>query len=115
MVSIINRDYIYEKVNKPFCSAHKGTAGSIIGKSLTDVWGKQTFKERIKNKLDLCFKGRTVRYEASFNTPKTGKRYYEVVFRPIKAENGEITHLMAETFDVTSLKQSRKTANELQK
>ena len=115
MVSIINRSYIYEKVNKPFRSAHNVNTGSIVGKSLGEVWGIETFRKRIKNKLDLCFSGKTVRYEASFTTPVTGKRYYQVVFRPIKTGNGEVTHLMAETFDITGLKESKKITADLKK
>ncbi len=115
MVSIINRNYVYEKVNKPFSRAHKGLIKSFIGKSLFDVWGAEVFHSKIKNKVDLCFTGKTVRYEASFNTPKSGNRYFEVVFRPIKTSGGKVSHLMAETFDVTDLRKSQKTASDLRK
>lgn len=115
MVSIINRSYVYEKVNKPFRSAHKGVIKSFVGRSLADVWGEETFRNKIKNKIDLCFTGKTVRYEAAFNTPKSGHRYFEVVFRPLRSHSGEVTHLMAETFDVTVLKQSKKITSELQR
>ena len=112
MISIINRDYIYEKVNTTFCDAHKGVAEAIVGKSLGDVWGHETFKKHIKKNIDRCFSGDTVRYEASFTTPQAGKRFFEVVFRPFPVESGEITHLLAETFDVTDLKLSEKIAIE---
>ena len=112
MISVINRNYIYEKVNATFCKAHMGIAESIVGKTLGDVWGYDTFQNYIKNNLDRCFSGDTVRYEASFTVPQTGKRFFEVVFRPIPTESGEITHLLAETFDVTDLKISEKFASE---
>jgi len=32
MISIINRDYVYIKVNSTFCNAHKGIAEAIVGK-----------------------------------------------------------------------------------
>lgn len=107
MVSIINRNYVYEKVNKPFRSAHKGVIKSFVGKSMADVWGIETFQTKIKSRIDRSLAGKTVRYKASFTTPKYGKRHFEVVFRPIRSMKGEVTHLMAETFDVTDLKQSR--------
>lgn len=115
MVSIINRDYVYEKVNRPFCTAHKGAFKSYVGKSLRDVWGTETFRNKIKNKVDLCFAGKTIRYEASFKTAKSGNRYFQVVFRPLKEAGGRVSHVMAETFDVTDLKQSKKAAAELEK
>ena len=108
MISVINRNYIYEKVNATFCEMHQVPVDSVVGKSLGEVWGHSTFEEKIKSNLDLCFLGETIRYEASFNTPSIGKRYFEVIFRPLNIENGVITHLLAETFDVNDLRQSER-------
>jgi signal transduction histidine kinase/PAS domain-containing protein/CheY-like chemotaxis protein len=108
MISIINRDYIYEKVNTTFCSAHKAVIDAIVGKSLSDVWGYDSFKNTIKSNIDLCLSGETIRYEASFNLPQLGERYFEVVFRPLKDDSGEITHLLVETIDINDLKISKK-------
>jgi signal transduction histidine kinase len=108
MISIINREYVYEKVNATFCNEHNSVTDSILGKSLADVWGNEIFQNTIKSKVDLCFKGNIVRYEASFDTPMSGKRYFEVVFRPLSLETGEITHLLVETFDINDLKESKK-------
>jgi signal transduction histidine kinase/CheY-like chemotaxis protein len=112
MISVINRNYIYEKVNTSFCNAHQVVIDSIVGKSLGDVWGQDTFKNSIKKNIDLCLSGKTVSYEASFNTPQSGKRYFEVVFRPLIQESGVITHLLAETFDIDELIQSKQAAIE---
>jgi PAS domain S-box-containing protein len=114
MISIINRNYKYEKVNLAFCNAHQQVMDSIVGKSLAEVWGADNFRENIKRNVDQCFSGKMVRYEASFSTPKSGNRYYEVVFRPFSARGDEITHLIAETFDITDLKLSQKATNEIQ-
>lgn len=106
MISIINRDYVYEKVNSTFCNAHQTVLDVIVGKSLVDIWGKDVFENSIKKNIDLCLSGKTVRYEACFKTPKLGKRYFEVVFRPLSIDSGEITHLLVETFDINDLKRS---------
>ena len=107
MISIINRDYVYEKVNTTFCNAHQAVLDVIVGKSLVDIWGKEVFETEIKKNIDLCFSGQTVRYEACFDTPKLGKRYFDVVFRPLSIDSEEITHLMVETFDINELKRSK--------
>jgi PAS domain S-box-containing protein len=112
MISIINRSYIYEKVNHTFCKEHQLINDSIVGKSLADVWGAEVFKNQIKGNIDLCLSGETIIYEASFNTPRKGKRYYEVVFRPLTSTSDEITHIMAETFDISDLRLSRQEATE---
>jgi len=114
MLSIINKEYVYEKVNTAFCSAHNIETERIVGKSLSEIWGQDIFKNKIQQNIDLCFAGNTVRYEANFNTPLFGNRYYEVVFRPISIESGEITHLLAETFDITDLRLSQKIINEME-
>jgi signal transduction histidine kinase/CheY-like chemotaxis protein len=107
MITIINRDYIYEKVNSTFCNAHQVVLDTILGKSLGDVWGHDTFHNIIKRNVDLCFSGKTVQYEASFPTRQLGKRHFEVVFRPLSVEPGKITHLLAETFDINDLKNTK--------
>jgi signal transduction histidine kinase/CheY-like chemotaxis protein len=112
MISIINRDYIYEKVNRTFCIAHQAVIDVIVGKSLGEVWGQEIFQKTIKGNIDSCFSGKTVRYEACFDTPQLGKRYFEVVFRPLSVQTGEITHLLAETFDINELKRSEQAVKE---
>jgi signal transduction histidine kinase/PAS domain-containing protein len=107
MITIINRDYVYEKVNSTFCNAHQIVLDTILGKSLQDFWGYDTFQNTIKRNVDLCFSGKTVQYEATFQTPKLGKRHFEVVFRPLSLEPGKITHLLAETLDIDDLKNSK--------
>ena len=107
MISIINRNYVYEKVNATFCNAHRIVNESVVGKSLAEVWGNATFQDIIKSKIDECFTGKTVRYEAFFHIPESGKRYFEVVFRPLALETGVITHLLAETFDINDLRRSK--------
>jgi PAS domain S-box-containing protein len=114
MLSIINRSYIYVKVNTTFCNAHNVKTESIVGKSLADIWGQRTFDEKIKSNIDLCFLGNTVRYEANFDTAIFGNRFYEVVFRPITDGGGEITHLLAETFDITDLRRSQQVVSEME-
>jgi two-component system cell cycle sensor histidine kinase/response regulator CckA len=107
MITIINRDYIYEKVNSTFCNAHQVVLDTILGKTMGDVWGQDTFQNIIKKNVDTCFSGKTVQYEATFFTPKSGTRHFEVVFRPLSTEPGKITHLLAETFDIHDLKSTK--------
>ena len=108
MISIINRDYVYEKVNATFCREHQIVSESVQWESPFRRFGEsETFRDQIKNKVDLCFSGEIVSYEASFNTPRQGTRFYEVVFRPLTTGSEGITHLMAETFDINDLRISR--------
>lgn len=115
MITIINKDYTYEKANDKFCCALKIDKDLIVGKTLIEIWGKENFDLNIRNKIDNCFAGNTVSYEASFQTPAFGKRYFEVSFRPLISGDDQITHLLAETFDVTDIKLTQQAFNEIEK
>jgi len=114
MISIINREYCYEKVNKTFCLNHNSPDGDFVGKTLEDVWGRENFRSNIKNHIDTCFSGKVVYYQAFFKTPAWGRRYYEVIFKPITDNNGAVTHALAETYDVTDLKLREQAVSEIE-
>ena len=50
MISVINRNYRYERVNRTFTRAHKIPSGKIIGKTPGDLWGREAFERSIKPK-----------------------------------------------------------------
>ena len=114
MITIINRDYRYEKVNRTFCLNQNRPADQIVGHSLEDVWGKENFINSIKNNIDNCFTGKVVYYQAFFETPAWGKRYYEVVLRPVSGQGDSVTHTMAETYDITEIKLKEQAASEIE-
>lgn len=107
MISIINHEYVYEKVNSTFCNAHYVTPDEIIGKSVRDIWGDEVFISIIRSRLDSCFEGNIVRYEACFNVPQLGKRFFEVVFRPLFDNEGRVSHVNAETYDINDIRLSK--------
>jgi PAS domain S-box-containing protein len=114
MISVIDRNYIYEKVNKTFCLNQKSEADKIVGRSLEDVWGSENFQKNIQKNVDKCFSGKVVYYQAFFETPAWGKRYYEVVFRPIMDDSNNVTHTLAETYDITDIKLKEQAASEIE-
>lgn len=114
MITIINRDYVYEKANRTFCLNHKMDPGAIVGKKLEELWGRENFLKNIKGNIDNCFTGKVVFYHAFFETPAWDRRYYEVILRPVRDEREAVTHVMAETFDITDLKLKEQAASEIE-
>jgi signal transduction histidine kinase/CheY-like chemotaxis protein len=106
MLSVINRDYVYERVNEKFCSNQGKSCGHFTGKSLREVWGEDNFSTNIRPRLDECFGGKTVQYQACFDTPAGAKRSFDIIFRPFYSARGAVTHLLAETFDITDKKEA---------
>jgi PAS domain S-box-containing protein len=114
MISIINSNYQYEKVNKTFCLNHNSPTDEFVGKTLEDVWGRENFRSHIKKHIDTCFTGKVVYYQAFFKTPAWGRRYYEVIFKPITDDKGSVSHVLAETYDVTDLKLREQAVSEIE-
>ncbi len=115
MITVINRDYRYEKANKAFCDKHGNSSGSVVGKSLDEIWGGSVFTDKIKNNLDLCFAGESISYEASFRFKDMEERFFEVSFSPFRDESGIITHVIARTKDISDRKLAEKEADKLRK
>ena len=58
MISIINRDYIYEKVNATFCNAHHSHLEVIVGNHLSISGEKRSLKMKLRKILIYAFQVR---------------------------------------------------------
>ncbi|NQV17717.1 MAG: tetratricopeptide repeat protein [Armatimonadetes bacterium] len=104
-MSLINKDYIYETVNKAFgCTFKNLQPEEIIGKSVKQIWGEEQFSNVIKSYLDKCFTGKVIHCEAWFDFVDFGHRYFEVTYTPYKNEADEITHVVVIIRDSTNKK-----------
>ncbi len=112
MISVIDRDYRYETVNLKFCKAHRKDQHFFTGNTLSAVWGKEIFSDFIKPNVDLCLMGKAVRYEAFFRIAESGLNLYEVFMYPLRYSKGQVTHIVAETLDISTVRHlHKKTAN----
>ncbi|MCG3199724.1 MAG: Sensor histidine kinase RcsC [bacterium] len=105
-VSLISLEYRYAHVNAAHAAAHHFTVSDLLNKSVPDIWGQETFEEVIRPNLDHCFAGNVVHYQAWFDFPMTGRRFWEVSYYPYREEGTEITHAMVITRDLTEQKHS---------
>lgn len=116
--TLINRDYVYEAANQSFCMAHNKTLDDIIGTSLASMWGEKTFQGILKTRLDRCFEGHEVNYQAWFEMPALGLQYYDTTYYPYRADDLTVTHAVVVTRNFTRRKldeeAKRKLENELQ-
>ncbi len=105
LLTLIDKKYRYKAVNNSFRSAHNLTKTDILGKDLSEIWGEKKFKKVIKPSLDECFSNREVQYKAWFETPTLGMRYFKVTYFPFSNEEGEVSHAIVETIDITREKE----------
>lgn len=103
-MTLINKSFVYEAVNKAYCEAIGKNINEIVGKSVSDIWGKTVFEDYIYPSLNECFKGKEVRFNDSFYFGKIGFRYMEVIFYPYFDNEGKVTHSVVFSHDITEMK-----------
>jgi len=105
-MTLIDRDYRYEAVNRTYCEAQDKSWDDFVGKTVSDVWGPEVFEATLKHYLDQCFSGKEIHYESWFEFGSTGKSHcYEVNYYPYYDDNNRITHAVVVTSDVTRYKE----------
>ncbi|HPN39315.1 MAG TPA: PAS domain S-box protein, partial [Melioribacteraceae bacterium] len=112
-MTLINASYIYEAANNAFINSHKLKREEVIGKSISDIWGKKDFETKIKNYFDKALNGETINYQAWLETKKTGLLCYDITYYPYLNELEEYTHVVVVSRDITSLVKAEETVRKL--
>ncbi len=106
-ITIIDKNYMYESVNQAYCNACGKNRTQIVGNTVAEVWGEETFESVIKNHIAECFEGNEVVYESWFEFHDRGPGYYKVVYYPYFNDKGEVTHVGVFSHDITTLKNTQ--------
>ena len=104
LMTLINRNYVYELVNDSWCRTFGKSREDFIGKTVAEIWGHSKFKKEIKGKIDQGLKGKVFKEEDSFIIAGGERRYYEVTYFPYRNSEKEITHVVGVTSDITERK-----------
>jgi len=104
MMSLINREFRYLAVNDSYVRAHGLKKHQIEGKSFSELWGKDIFNKKIKEKFEQAFRGKIVRYQDWFEFEHIGKKYMDVIYQPVHGRGGRVDYLTVNTLDITDLK-----------
>lgn len=102
--TLIDHSYMYRAANDAYCEAHRKSRDEIVGHSVAEIWGQSLFENYLKAPMDRCLKGQEVHYQARFQFPTTGLRYFDVSFFPC-FQNGS-AHIIAVTRDITEKKRA---------
>jgi len=87
MIGVIDREYRFILANRQYLKMRNMTREQVVGHFIHEISGKEVFESVIKPKLDECFQGKVVRYEAKFSYP-TGERDFLLSYFPIDGPNG---------------------------
>jgi len=104
-ISLIDGNYRYRIVNSAYSRRTKEPADLILGRTVAEVLGEGVFRELVKDKLDRCLRGETIRYQAWFEFPKASARFLDMTYMPY-VENDVICGVVVNGRDITDLKQA---------
>ncbi|MFO7716242.1 PAS domain S-box protein [Desulfosarcina sp.] len=104
LLTMIDRNYVYESVNQAYCRARGQQRDDVVGKHVAEVWGQVQFDAIIKPKLDNCFAGHVTSSEDWFKFDGRELRCYQVTYNPYHDENGLVSHAVVVTHDITPRK-----------
>src|ERR1051325_3568431 len=63
LIAVIDRDYRYVIANRALLKYRNRTLDQIIGRTVREVIGADTFDSVVKKRLDECFSGKTVTFD----------------------------------------------------
>ncbi len=105
-VSLISLDHVYLMVNHAFCTAHGKTADQVVGKQVSELWGRGVFDGQIRGALSRCFAGETMHFSGAIPFGILGERYFSVTYYPYIDTEGDISGAVVSSRDITEFKRA---------
>lgn len=102
LISVVDTSYIYRIVNDAYAHNWGISRNEIEGKSVPELLGQETFEQLVKPKLDRCFAGEQVSYQAYF-TYVEGQRYVDILYVPLRDSQHDIYGAVVSVRDITPL------------
>jgi len=99
-LSIVGRDYRYQRANPAFERRWGMPAGTIVGMHVAALLGMESFEQMAKAYLDRCFAGEEVSYADWLTTP-LGRRYSAVTYSPLRPESERVEAVLVIIRDLT--------------
>ena len=105
LMSFVDREYVYRFVNRAYLDTFNVSQQEIIGRRVDDLLGREIFETHVKERLDKCFAGETVRFQGwfSFSDP-VRERFLDVTFYPYREPDGMLSGAIVVIHDVTDIK-----------
>lgn len=82
MMAFLTPDFIYRNINDEYLNVFGLEREEVIGKSVSNVFGKEIFESKIKPQVEECLKGQRVNYQDTFVFPKLGAQFMDITYTP---------------------------------
>ena len=106
LMSFVDRDYVYRAVNNAYLKAHARSREEIIGFSVAQLMGEDTFHKKVKVYLDRALDGETVRYQSWFEYAGIGWRFMDLAYQPFRDDEGYIEGVVVSVRDISDRKEA---------
>lgn len=103
-LSFVDTNYVYRVVNQAYVNAFNKSFDEIIGHTVWEMIGMDTFEHVIKPKLDLALSGKEIRYEAWFDFANGSRAYMVVCYRPSFDTEDNVIGVSVTSTDITEQK-----------
>jgi PAS domain S-box-containing protein len=102
--SFLDSNYTYQAVNAAYERYFGLEKQQIVGASVADIVGTETFATVLKPALDRCLHGEHVTFEQWIDFPAMGRRYMSIAYSPRRNSQGEIIGILHISRDQTEYK-----------
>ncbi|NJO07724.1 MAG: PAS domain-containing protein, partial [Chloroflexaceae bacterium] len=113
-ISLVDSSYTYRIVNKTYLTRTGKQYHEIVGHTVAQVIGDDVFATIVKEQLDRCLRGETIRYAQWFEFEGEGHRFVDVTYAPYRDRGGTISGVLVSTRDITDIKQAEDALHEHQ-
>jgi PAS domain S-box-containing protein len=99
-ISIVGRDYRYQRVNPAYERIYGMPMEAFIGKHVADFLGADGFERTAKAYYERCFAGEEVNYAAWFDL-SLGQCYLAVTYTPLRSDSERVEAVLTIGRDLT--------------
>ncbi|WP_190277863.1 PAS domain S-box protein [Colwellia psychrerythraea] len=105
MQALLNDKFEYLAVNQAYVEKLNLTIEEVVGKHLSDIFGKKYFESKIKNHCERCLAGEVIKLERWMKLTAEHQLFMEIELSPYYQNDGKIYGIMVNARDITQLKQ----------
>ncbi len=105
-MALVDQNYTYRLVNQTYLEHNERQLEEIVGQSIHDVMGDDTFQNIVKPRFDRCLAGETIDYGDWFYFKKAGNRFVSATYSPYFEFDGTITGVVISNRDVTARREA---------
>ena len=101
LMVFVDSTYTYRAVNQAYCDEHQRTREEILGHTVADVFGEDTFEASLKPYFDRCLSGEPVSFGFWWTSPRQGRRHVDARYDPFFESDGSVSGVAVSVRDTT--------------